>query len=63
MATSVGVGTGEIELPEDARPVAAALAATLRKAEADLPFGCEPLDFLVALEEAAPPARDGEVGQ
>lgn len=44
-----------IELGEAARATAAELAAVLRRAAAELPFGLEPQDFLATLERLAEP--------
>lgn len=43
----------EIKVPEDAVTAAAELARAVRLATADLPFGAEPLDFLVARDALA----------
>lgn len=42
-----------IEITAEALATAQALAAAVRAATADLPFGTEPAAFLVALEELA----------
>ena len=47
-----------IEVPQDARDAAAALAALGREATRTLPFGAEPLHFLVVLEEEADEASE-----
>lgn len=44
-----------IEPGEPARATAAELAAVLRRAAAELPFGLEPQDLLQALERLAEP--------
>ena len=43
----------EIEVPEEAAAAAAELSLAVRRATADLPFGIEPLDFLVVRDTLA----------
>lgn len=45
----------EIEVPAEAVAAAQELARAVRRATADLPFGAEPLDFLVARDALAAP--------
>lgn len=54
MNEPAGIETASgIEITAEALATAQALAAVVRVATADLPFGTEPAAFLVALEELA----------
>lgn len=50
----------EIEVPEEAAAAAAELSRAVRRATADLPFGIEPLDFLVMRDALAVDTGSGD---
>jgi hypothetical protein len=57
-ASAVRTASG-IPVPAEAAATADELAAIMREALRDLPFGAEPAEFLVALEELADPEGEG----